>query len=144
MKYKNFISAVSEARYGKLLEHEANSINKTKTKFIRLGTYSADKMVATFSFGFWTYLFSRRNYRIGGKTLLQIFPYRKKGVKAIEIYNELNSIREFRNRVAHHEPICFDKEKNINSTIVEKPDSVLRALEKMNTNMNKNSGKVSN
>ena len=169
MKYKNFISAVSEARYGKLLEHEANSINKTKTKFIRLGTYSADKMVATFSFGFWTYLFSRRNYRIGGKTLLQIFPYRKKGVKAIEIYNELNSIREFRNRVAHHEPIYFDKEKNINSTyawkiyklictyleymsydatkalkIVEKHDSVLRALEKMNTNMTKNSGEVSN
>jgi len=168
-QYNNSEWIITEARYGKLLEHEANSINKTKTKFIRLGTYSADKMVATFSFGFWTYLFSRRNYRLGGKTLLQIFPYRKKGVKAIEIYNELNSIREFRNRVAHHEPICFDIEKNINSTyawkiyklictyleymgydatkalkIVEKPDSVLRALEKMNTNMNKNSGEVSN
>ena len=92
---------------GKLLEHEADEVLRVKNDFIRKGVYSADKMVASFSFGFWTYLFTRRNYKVGGKTLLQIFPNRCKGLKQTDVYNDLTQIREFRNRIAHHEPICF-------------------------------------
>ena len=113
-------------------------------------------MVASFSFGFWTYLFTRRNYRIGGKTLLQIFPNKRRGLRQIDIYNDLTAIREFRNRIAHHEPICFDNSRNVSTVyawqlynlirtyieymgydadkvlkIVEKPDRVLHDIEKI-------------
>ena len=123
---------------------------------IRKGIYSADKMVASFSFGFWTYLFTRRNYKVGGKTLLQIFPNRCKGLKQTDVYNDLTQIREFRNRIAHHEPICFDTNRQLSTAyvcrlyvlirtylkymgydadkvlkIVEKPDCVLREIDRL-------------
>lgn len=113
-------------------------------------------MVASLSFGFWTYLFTKRNYRIGGKTLLQIFPNKKKGLSQADIYKELTEVREFRNRIAHHEPVCFDKGAIISTKkaryiydlikdyitylgydankvlkIVEKPDRVLNEIERI-------------
>ena len=44
-----------------------------------------------------------------GQSLLQVFPLRTKGLGQRAVYNELQSIKEFRNRIAHHEAICFDK-----------------------------------
>ena len=145
-----------QAAPGKLLEHEADEVLRVKNDFIRKGVYSADKMVASFSFGFWTYLFTRRNYKVGGKTLLQIFPNRCKGLKQTDVYNDLTQIREFRNRIAHHEPICFDANHLLSTAyayhlytlirtyleymgydadkvlkIVEKPDGVLRDIERL-------------
>lgn len=153
-KYNDPEWIVNEIAQGKLLEHEARVINDTKSDFVRKGVYSPDKMVASFSFGFWTYLFTRRNYRVGGKTLLQIFPNKRRGLKQIDVYNDLTAIREFRNRIAHHEPICFDNNRNISTAyawqlynlirtyieymgydadkvlkIVEKPDRVLHDIE---------------
>lgn len=143
-----------QAAPGKLLEYESDEVQRIKNDFMRKGTYSADKMVASFSFGFWTYLFTRRNYKVGGKTLLQIFPNRIKGLKQTDVYNDLTQIREFRNRIAHHEPICFNASRCLDTTyayrlytlirtyleymgydadkvlkIVEKPDSVLRDID---------------
>lgn len=147
---------VNQSAPGKLLEHEADEVLRVKNDFIRKGVYSADKMVASFSFGFWTYLFTRRNYKVGGKTLLQIFPNRRKGLKQTDVYNDLTQIREFRNRIAHHEPICFDAGHQLSTAyvcrqyalirtyleymghdadkvlkIVEKPDSVLREIDRL-------------
>lgn len=143
-----------QAAPGKLLEYESDEVQRIKNDFMRKGTYSADKMVASFSFGFWTYLFTRRNYKVGGKTLLQIFPNRIKGLKQTDVYNDLTQIREFRNRIAHHEPICFNANCSLDTAyayrlytlirtyleymgydadkvlkIVEKPDSVLRDID---------------
>ena len=145
---------VEQASADKLLEHEANEIIRVKNDFIRRGVYSPDKMVASFSFGFWTYFFTRRNYKVGGKTLLQIFPNRRKGLRQIDVYNDLTLIRELRNRIAHHEPICFDSNRSLSTDyvrrlysltrtyieymgydadkvlkIVEKPDAVLRDID---------------
>ena len=113
-------------------------------------------MVASFTFGFWTYLFTRRNYRIGGKTLLQIFPNKAHGLKQTDIYKQLTAIREFRNRIAHHEHICFNATRAIDTKyakehyelirtyieymgfdsdsvlrMVEKPDSILKVIDSM-------------
>ena len=113
-------------------------------------------MVASFTFGFWTYLFTRRNYRIGGKTLLKIFPDKAHGLKQTDIYRQLTAIREFRNRIAHHEPICFNAACSIDTRyakehyelirtyigymgfdsdsvlrMVEKPDSILKVIDSM-------------
>lgn len=54
-----------------------------------------------------------KNYRVGGKTLLQIFTNKVYGLKQSDIYRELTTIHEFRNRIAHHEPICFNAARTI-------------------------------
>lgn len=97
-------------------------LNKRHPKYYAYGTliqimgvYNNDKMVIAFTFGFWTYLFTRRNYRIGGKTLLQVFLNKAHGLKQTDIYKQLTTIREFRNRIAHHKPICFNATHAINT-----------------------------
>lgn len=78
-----------------------------------LGTnYSHAKLVAKMDFGFWRYLFSRKLYRALGQNLLQIFPAKPASNSFIQynqtyIFNELAKINDMRNRIAHHEPICF-------------------------------------
>jgi hypothetical protein len=58
-------------------------------------------------------MFSRNCFAKGNKTLLKIFPNREKGVNQSFIHKELNDIRKFRNKIAHYEAICFNKENNI-------------------------------
>ena len=106
---------INQARPNGLLEQEASEIVRIQRTYTNMGVYNNDKMVASFTFGFWTYLFTRRNYRIGGKTLLQIFPNKAHGLKQTDIYNQLTAIREFRNRIAHHEPICFNATRAIDT-----------------------------
>ena len=72
------------------------------------GKYTNDRVVSSVTFGFWTYLFNRVPFRLGGQSILQIFPGRTKGLGQRAIYNELQVIKAFRNRIAHHEAICFD------------------------------------
>ena len=70
--------------------------------------YTNDRVVSSVSLGFWTHLFSRRPFLLGGQSLLQIFPAKTKGLGQRAIYNELQLIKLFRNRIAHHEAICFN------------------------------------
>jgi hypothetical protein len=93
-----------------------DSVNKEYVKLNRYGHYTNDKLISSLSFGIWTYMFSNRGYRNSGKTVLQIFPARPHGLAAKQIYRELDSIRAFRNRIAHHEPLCFDKNGNVDTT----------------------------
>lgn len=72
------------------------------------GKYTSDKLVASVSFGFWTYMFTKVPFRLGGQSILKIFPLRQTGVGQKTIFKELQQIKNFRNRIAHHEPICFD------------------------------------
>lgn len=99
---------VHQAGYGKMLSESSLEINQKATEFIKDKRYSPDRMVSSFMMGFWTYLFTRRHYNQGGKTLLQIFPAKPKGTTQKIVYAELSEIRELRNRIAHHEPICFN------------------------------------
>jgi hypothetical protein len=69
--------------------------------------YSHDRLVSSLSFGFWVYLFNALPHRIAGRTLHQIFTNRPKGTLPKDIHAELLKIRDFRNRIAHQEPICF-------------------------------------
>ena len=83
-------------------------VQKTITDLVNAGKYTNDRIVSSVSFGFWTHLFSRRPFSIGGQSLLHIFPARAKGLGQRTIYNDLQAIKTFRNRIAHHEAICFD------------------------------------
>lgn len=63
---------------------------------------------ATVNFGFWTYVFTKVPFRLGGQPILQILSIRQQGLRQKAIFKELQQIKAFRNRITHHEPICFD------------------------------------
>lgn len=93
-----------------------NVFEKTINQLEQSGKYTNDRVVSSLTFGFWTHLFSRRPFALGGQSLLQVFPLRTRGLGQRAVYNELQSIKEFRNRIAHHEAICFDKTGMKNTT----------------------------
>ena len=60
------------------------------------------------SFGFWTSLFDTHHYRLIGGVVIHCFPNKPTHANRSTISQKLNRIREFRNRVYHNEPICFN------------------------------------
>ena len=63
-------------------------------------------------FGVWKYMFSAPQYRATGKCLLKIFPYKpvstkEKQINHSYIFNKLDGVNRIRNRIAHHELVCF-------------------------------------
>lgn len=68
-----------------------------------------DAIVAKLSFGFWCSLFNRHyetNRALWPSLVKTVFPRLSKGDRDLRlIESRLNTIREFRNRVSHHEPV---------------------------------------
>lgn len=143
---------LNQASCSKLLSHSKDEIRQIAADYMKRGIYNNDKMVSSLTFGFWTFLFTKKNYRKGGKTLLKIFSNKEKGKNQADIYLDLTHIREFRNRIAHHEPICFDGTGNISTTFArkhyqlisdyinylgQKPDKVIQWAEKPDTILDK-------
>jgi hypothetical protein len=58
--------------------------------------------------GFWTYQFANKEFAASGSTLLNIFPNRPFGTNKKQVFKKLIKINDVRNRIAHHEPICFE------------------------------------
>lgn len=75
--------------------------------------YTHDKVVSELSFGFWKYMFATKEFAAAGSTLLRIFLSRPRGINHTDIYKRLDTINRLRNRVAHHQPVCFDKLNNV-------------------------------
>ncbi len=85
-----------------------NAFNKLKT----LNLYSHSKLLASMEFGFWKYQFAPAQYARTDKRLMKVFPKKirstaKRKYNISYIFNELDKINTLRNRIAHHEPICF-------------------------------------
>lgn len=85
----------------------------------KLGKYTNDRVISSVTFGFWTYMFTKKTFKLGGQTLLKIFPAKQIGLGQRAIYNELQNIKDFRNKIAHHEAICFDS-NGLKSTVQAK------------------------
>lgn len=103
----------------------------------RNGRYTNDRIVSSVSFGFWTHLFTRQPFRLGGQNLLRIFPNRVAGLGQRAVFNELQEIKTFRNRIAHHEAICFDDNGNIDlSRTQSKYALILKYLDFLGYNSN--------
>lgn len=100
-------------------EHAFHSVQET---IYKLGlSYTHDSLIATLTFGFWTHQFSKMEYAAAGSTLLQIFPNRPPGTHQKDIFKNLVRINDTRNRIAHYEPICFEKSTGrISSTPIQK------------------------
>lgn len=86
-----------------------NSVQKAENTIRRKrGTISSGKVIAEQSFGFWTSLFEPHHYRLIGGVIIHCFPNKPHNVNRSVISQKLNRIREFRNRIYHNEPICFN------------------------------------
>lgn len=87
----------------------------------KLVNYSHPKLVAEMDFGFWRYLFAKHQYRSGGQNLLRIFPGKPKSSTLYNyndkyVFDELEKINSLRNRLAHHEPVCFEQGAPVKSS----------------------------
>ena len=72
---------------------------------------SPSKIVAELTLGFWVSLLNSEYERVLWKDLRRAFPYMPKELrKRKNISAPLNKFRAFRNRVFHHEPICWNLE----------------------------------
>lgn len=87
-------------------------ISRSYNKLNSNNIYSHSKLIAEMEFGVWKYMFSAPQFKASGKTLLKIFPNKPKSsaenqYNNLYVFNKLDGINNLRNRIAHHEPICF-------------------------------------
>jgi len=96
----------------------STEFNKTRNKIkeaIKLSKDSThDQTLCQLSFGFWSSIFSGYNYLILGSKLLK-YIYPNKQVNPGLIRQKLHSIRVMRNRIAHQEPVIFDRKGKFSS-----------------------------
>ena len=81
-------------------------------KLQKSNSYTHPKLLAEMEFGIWKYMFSPVQYRVTGRNLLSIFPNKPRSSREVQynqtyIFNELDKVNSLRNRIAHHETICF-------------------------------------
>ena len=96
-------------------------IDKSYQQLLREGSYDHSHLLSSMEFGIWKYMFSNPQYRATGRVLLGVFPNRPISTPVQQfnntyIFNELDKINMLRNRIAHHEPICFQKNADTIST----------------------------
>ena len=91
---------------------QRETVQKCIDSLVQQGKYSQDRLVSLVSLGFWTYMFTKVPFRLGGQNLLKIFPNRYPGMGQKAIYKEMLQIKDFRNKIAHHDGICFDRNCN--------------------------------
>ncbi len=84
---------------------QRDTISKTldKSKVV----LTIPKLIAELNLGFWTSLFSRKYEELWRHNLRHIFKHTPTPLRRKEILKQLNTVRELRNRIAHHEPIFY-------------------------------------
>jgi hypothetical protein len=94
-----------EFRNNDFLKREVDKVEK---RLIKAGKpVVAGAVLSEQTLGFWTDLFEVHHYRLLRGKPIQIFSALPPGYGRKEVSAALDTIRRFRNRVFHHEPICF-------------------------------------
>jgi len=100
--------------YDNRVEKTRKIIENVYNEQVHNGTYTHSKLLSGMEFGVWKYMFSNAIYSLMGQSLLHIFP--KKPISTRQhrydnsyVFQELDYINKLRNRIAHHEPICFSR-----------------------------------
>lgn len=96
----------------------------------KLHSYNHYKLVAELGFGFWRFMFAQHQFNATGRILLKVFPSKPTSTPAIQynniyIFNQLAQLNDIRNRMAHHEPICFLPGKPIKDTTYARQHYIL-------------------
>lgn len=85
------------------------SIIKSENKLSRRGIpITSGKIISDQTFGFWIAFFLGHHYSLIGGQPLHIFAHKPTIEHRASVYAKLDAIRNFRNRVNHCEPICFN------------------------------------
>lgn len=90
----------------------ARIIKSAYDKLVRQNNYTHTHLLSKMEFGIWKYMFSSPQFRASNRVLLNVFPNKPTSTRQIQynntyIFNELDHVNSLRNRIAHHEPICF-------------------------------------
>ena len=68
-----------------------------------------DKIISELTFGFWVMLLNNEYEKVLWKSLRKAFPYMPKNIRQRKnVSSPCNAFRKLRNRVFHHEAICWD------------------------------------
>ena len=89
-------------------------IDNAYRELVRKQNYSHSQLLSQMEFGIWKYLYSNVHYALTGQVLLGVFPNKPRSTRTLHYDNSymfaaLDSVNNMRNRIAHHEPICFNK-----------------------------------
>ena len=95
-------------------------IKKAYEGLLRSHNYTHTKLLAEMEFGVWKFMFNNVQYRLSGRCLLNIFPNKPTSTPQLQydnafVFNALDVVNNLRNRIAHHEPICFGNTGNIDT-----------------------------
>lgn len=83
-------------------------IQRTENKLSRRAIpITNGKIISDQTFGFWLAFFLSHHYSLVGGQPIHVFSHKPSTENRASIYNKLNSIKNFRNRVNHCEPLCF-------------------------------------
>lgn len=86
-----------------------NQVVKIENKLRKTGkVVTAGKIIAEQSLGFWTSLFEPHHYKLLKGIIIKCFPNKPSLINRSALQIRLQKIRNFRNRVYHNEPICFN------------------------------------
>jgi hypothetical protein len=119
-------------------------LSAEKRLAIRRKTVTSGLVIAEQSLGFWTSLFETHHYRMLSGCIIHCFPNRPNTVQRKEINFLLNDIRDFRNRVYHNEPVCFNG-TSINFDKARKiREDVYNILNWMDTDVSKYTSRLDN
>lgn len=89
-------------------------IDNAYRELVRKHSYDHSQLLSKMEFGIWKYLYSNVHYALTGQVLLQVFPNKPRSTRTQHydnsyMFSVLDSVNNMRNRIAHHEPICFNK-----------------------------------
>ncbi len=86
-----------------------SSVSKSERKLRRRGIpITSGKIISDQTFGFWIALFLGHHYSLIGGQPIHIFVNKPAIEDRASLYSKLDDIRNFRNRVNHCEPLCFN------------------------------------
>lgn len=112
------------AALGGVFDNPRSSLTQTNinTAILKLAhNYTHSKLVAELGFGFWRFMYAPYQYIATGRVLMRVFPSKPTSTAIMAynqnyIFNQLIKINELRNRIAHHEPICFTSGQPVKNT----------------------------
>ncbi|MEO7174864.1 MAG: hypothetical protein ABIV51_03425 [Saprospiraceae bacterium] len=83
-------------------------VQKSEKRLTRRGIpITNGKIISDQTFGFWLAFFLSHHYSLVGGQPIHIFAHKPTFENRASIYDKLDEIKNFRNRVNHCEPICF-------------------------------------
>lgn len=119
-------------RTGKFIVNDflKHSVEKSEMRFGRLRVpVTSGKIISDQSLGFWTDFFEVHHYKLLLGRPIKIFGHLASGNGRKEVSDRLTKIRQFRNRINHNEPICFNQNNIDFNYVVEIYNAIIEILQ---------------